>query len=98
MNVLYLLFYFLSHDVYPEGTNRVGHNWQTRYQKAGTSENFFLLYLLQKLKTSHIFPFITSIAILIKKLSFKLKDDKLIASSDIKSDLHKQAQLMFYNL
>ena len=34
----------------------------------------------------------------IKKLSFKLKDDKSVSSSDIKGDLKKQAQLLFYNL
>jgi hypothetical protein len=37
-------------------------------------------------------------AIQIKKLSFKLKDDKSISSTEVKSDTSKQAQLMFYNL
>ena len=33
-----------------------------------------------------------------KKLSFKLKDDKSFNNSEVKGDSRKQAQLLFYNL
>lgn len=98
MNALIYYFIFLSQHVYSQRTNRVGHHGQTRYQKASTPQNLYFPYLLQKPPAAHFFAFITSMAILIKKLSFKLKDDKSIGNAENRGDSRKQAQLMFYNL